>query len=104
VTGSGRGLDWLNFFVSAVQTGFGAFATVYLVKNNWPPQAIGLALTIATMSSLFSPIPARAALGDARFGQFVDRARDRRDQPDAGRASRTERADRLQCTVRFHRQ
>ena len=101
---SGCGLDWLNFFVEAVQTSFGAFATVYLVKNDWPPQAIGLALTIATMSSLFSPIPARAALGNARLGQFVDRARDRRDQPDAGRASRTERADRLQCTVRFHRQ
>jgi hypothetical protein len=33
VTGSGRGLDWLNFFVSAVQTGFGVFETVYLVKK-----------------------------------------------------------------------
>jgi len=59
---SGCGLDWLNFFVEAVQTSFGAFATVYLVKNDWPPQAIGLALTIATMSSLFSQIPAGAAL------------------------------------------
>ncbi len=62
IRSSGRGLDWLNFFVAAVQTGFGAFATVYLVKNHWPPQAIGLALTIATMSSLFSQIPAGAVL------------------------------------------
>jgi MFS family permease len=63
---SGRGLDWLNFFVAAVQTGFGAFATVYLVKNLWPPQAIGLALTIATITSLFSQIPAGAALDSIR--------------------------------------
>jgi hypothetical protein len=35
-----------------MQTGFGAFVTVYLVENLWPPQAIGFALTVATMSSL----------------------------------------------------
>ena len=39
---SSRGLDGVNFFVAAVQTGFGAFVTVYLVKNAWAPQAIGL--------------------------------------------------------------
>jgi hypothetical protein len=27
-----------------VQTGFGSFVTVYLVKNHWPPEAIGFAL------------------------------------------------------------
>jgi hypothetical protein len=35
---SSRGLDGVNFFVAAVQTGFGAFVTVYLVKGQWPPQ------------------------------------------------------------------
>jgi hypothetical protein len=40
-----------------VQTGFGSFVTVYLVKNH-RPDAIGFALTIATLSSLFSQIPA----------------------------------------------
>ena len=44
-----------------MQTGFGSFVTVYLVKNHWPPEAIGFALTIATLSSLFSQIPAGAA-------------------------------------------
>jgi MFS family permease len=63
---SGLGLDGVNFFVAAMQTGFGAFVTVYLVKNDWPPQAIGVALTIATMSSLFSQIPAGAALDSIR--------------------------------------
>jgi MFS family permease len=52
-----------------VQTGFGSFVTVYLVQNQWPPEAIGFALTIATLSSLFSQVPAGAAL---------DRMRDKR--------------------------
>ena len=56
----------MNFFVAAVQTGFGAFITVYLVKNQWPPQAIGFALTIATMSSLLSQLPAGAVLDSIR--------------------------------------
>jgi MFS family permease len=36
------------------------------VKNHWPPDAIGFALTIATLSSLFSQIPAGAALDSVR--------------------------------------
>ena len=63
---SSRGLDEVNFFVAAMQTGFGAFVTVYLVENLWPPQAIGFALTVATMSSLLSQIPAGAALDSMR--------------------------------------
>jgi MFS family permease len=55
-------LDGVNFFVAAVQTGFGAFVTVYLVKSEWPPAAIGLALTIATISSLVSQMPAGALI------------------------------------------
>ena len=65
-TRSNRGLDGVNFFVAAVQTGFGAFITVYLVKNQWPPQAIGFALTVATMSSLLSQLPAGAVLDSIR--------------------------------------
>ena len=55
---SSFGLDSVNFFTAAVQTAFGTFVTVYLVKNQWPPQAGGLALTVSTLSSLFSQIPA----------------------------------------------
>jgi MFS family permease len=66
---SSHGLDGVNFFLAAVQTGFGSFITVYLVKNQWPPEAIGFALTTATLSSLFSQIHAGAAL---------DRMRDKR--------------------------
>ena len=63
---SSHGLDEVNFFVAAVQTGFGSFITVYLAKSQWPPDAIGFALTIATLSTLFSQIPAGAALDSMR--------------------------------------
>jgi MFS family permease len=66
---SARGLDGVNFFVAAMQTAFGAFVTVYLVRNHWAPQAIGFALTISTVSSLISQAPA---------GAFIDSIHDKR--------------------------
>ena len=39
---------------------------MYLVINQWPPEAIGFALTIATLGSLFGQIPAGAALDSMR--------------------------------------
>jgi MFS family permease len=63
------GLDGVNFFIAAMQAGFGTFVTVYLVRNHWPLQAIGFALTISTMSSLISQVPA---------GAFIDSLRDKR--------------------------
>jgi MFS family permease len=63
---SNRGLDGVNFFIAAVQTGFGAFIAVYLVENQWPPEAIGFALTVATMSTLLSQIPVGAVLDSMR--------------------------------------
>ena len=36
---SRRGLDWLNFFLADVQTGFGAFVAFYLaILPNWGGQ------------------------------------------------------------------
>jgi MFS family permease len=63
---SGLGLDGVNFFVAAVQTAFGTFVTVYLVKSQWPPAAIGLALTIGTVSTLISQMPAGAVIDSIR--------------------------------------
>jgi MFS family permease len=58
------GLDWLNFFVANVQTGFGPFIAVYLTENRWTTTEIGFALTIGTVCSLLSQMPA-GALVDA---------------------------------------
>jgi MFS family permease len=64
------GLDWLNFFVANVQTGFGPFIAVYLTENRWTTAEIGFALTIGTICSLVSQMPAGAlvdAMADKRW-------------------------------------
>src|SRR3954453_4052058 len=58
-----HGLDWLNFFVANVQTGFGPFIAVYLTENRWTTAEIGYALSIGTICSLVSQRPG-GPLGD----------------------------------------
>lgn len=59
-----RALDWLNFFVADVQTGFGPFIAVYLVTQEWTDTQIGFALSVGTISAMASQVPA-GALVDA---------------------------------------
>jgi MFS family permease len=63
------GLDWLNFFVANVQTGFGAFIAVYLTSHRWTQTEIGLALTVGTITAMASQVPG---------GALVDAMRDKR--------------------------
>ena len=63
------GLDWLNFFVANVQTGFGPFIAAYLTSRAWTQGQIGLALTVGTVTTMVMQIPA---------GAMVDGARDKR--------------------------
>jgi MFS family permease len=62
--GAARGLDWFNLFVANIQTGFGPFIAVYLSSQSWTQTAIGFALSIGTVSSMASQVPA-GALVDA---------------------------------------
>src|SRR4051794_35918908 len=59
-----RGLDWFNFFVANIQTGFGPFVAVYLTTEGWTQTRIGLALSVGTISAMASQVPA-GALVDA---------------------------------------
>ena len=59
-----RALDWLNFFVANVQTGFGPFIASYLAANKWTQGEIGLMLSVGTISAMASQLPA-GALVDA---------------------------------------
>jgi MFS family permease len=61
---SRRGLDWTNFFLADVQTGFGTFVAFYLAGLNWQQANIGLALSVSTICSVISQIPG-GALADA---------------------------------------
>ena len=54
---SHRGLDWLNFFIANVQTGFGPFISVYLTAKAWPQTDIGVVLTVSSLVSLAGQFP-----------------------------------------------
>ncbi|MGH6680896.1 MAG: MFS transporter, partial [Bradyrhizobium sp.] len=61
---SERGLDWLNFFIADVQTGFGPFVALYLASLGWQQGKIGLALTAGGLAAIISQAPG-GALVDA---------------------------------------
>src|SRR5579872_6599988 len=65
---SRRGLDWMNFFIADVQTGFGTFVAFYLAHLQWPQGQIGLALTVGGIAGVVSQIPG-GALADAVTGK-----------------------------------
>jgi MFS family permease len=58
------GLDWMNFFLADVQTGFGTFVAFYLAHLGWSERSVGLALTVGGLAGVFSQIPG-GALADA---------------------------------------
>ena len=68
-TSSRHNLDTINFFVAAVQTGFGPFIAVILTEHGWTQTDIGFALSVGTFTALASQLPA---------GALVDRFHDRR--------------------------
>jgi MFS family permease len=57
------GLDWLNFFLADVQTGFGPFVSLFLTANGWGQGAIGSVLTANSVLSL-ATLPVAGALID----------------------------------------
>ena len=61
---SRSGLDWMNFFIADVQTGFGSFVAFYLAQLGWSPTRIGLALSVGGVAGMLSQIPG-GALADA---------------------------------------
>ena len=54
---SRRGLNGLNFFVAAIQAGFGPFVVVWLTQQRWTETAIGLALSISSGAALLGQLP-----------------------------------------------
>src|SRR5579883_410465 len=58
------GLDWMNFFIADVQTGFGTFVAFYLAHLGWSHSKVGLALTAGSLAGVASQIPG-GAIADA---------------------------------------
>ncbi len=65
-----RCLDWLNFSVAAVQTGFGPFVGVYLIGHGWTQTDIGVVLSIGAVAAMASQLPA-GALVDAAASKIT---------------------------------
>jgi MFS family permease len=61
---SRRGLDWMNFFIADVQTGFGTFVAFYLAEQGWSHDRVGIALSVGGIAGVVSQIPG-GALADA---------------------------------------
>jgi len=49
-----RGLDWLNFFLSDVQTGVGPFLAIYLAGYKWNEKSVGIALTVGGIAGILT--------------------------------------------------
>ncbi len=65
------GLDWLNFFVADVETGFGPFVAVYLTVHGWTQGQIGLALTVGSVCGIASQLPGGAMVDAVRSKRAV---------------------------------
>jgi MFS family permease len=63
---AGHGLDGLNLFVANIQTGFGPFVSVYLTTQGWTQTSIGMALSLGTIVSMASQVPAGALVDAVR--------------------------------------
>jgi predicted MFS family arabinose efflux permease len=61
---SRHGLDWMNFFIADVQTGFGTFLAFYLADVGWSRQNVGLALAAGGIAGVIAQAPG-GALADA---------------------------------------
>ncbi len=52
------GLNAFNFFMAALQTGFGPFLPVYLTTAGWSQEDVGFALSLGAVASVASQLPA----------------------------------------------
>ena len=53
-----RALDRLNFFLAALQSGFGPFVAIRLAVRGWEPAEIGFVLTAGGVAGLLTQVPA----------------------------------------------
>src|SRR5215472_3399571 len=69
------GLDWLNFFLADIQTGFGAFVAFYLADLGWDKGQVGLALSVGTVAGLVALLPGGAIVDWVPWKRRRDRHR-----------------------------
>lgn len=65
------GLDWLNFFLADVQTGFGPFVSVYLTTHGWKQGEVGSVLAINGALVIATQAPAGALIDRIRHKRLI---------------------------------
>jgi predicted MFS family arabinose efflux permease len=65
------GLSALNFFMAAVETGFGPFLPVYLTRSGWSQGEVGLALSLGAIASVASQLPGGFLVDHVHQKRFV---------------------------------
>jgi len=64
---SRHGLDWTNFFIADLQTGFGTFVAFYLASLGWSQANVGFALGLSGFAGVFGQIPGGALADSVRW-------------------------------------
>jgi predicted MFS family arabinose efflux permease len=62
------GLDWANFFIAGVQTGFGTFVAFYSANLGWTGAKVGLVLAVEGFAGVLALVPG-GATADAVSGK-----------------------------------
>lgn len=61
---SRKALDWTNFFIADVQTGFGTFVAFYLASLGWSQENVGFVLAAGGAAGVLAQVPG-GALADS---------------------------------------
>jgi MFS family permease len=65
------GLDWLNFFLAGMQSGFGPFVAVLLASEGLTQENIGFVLSAGGFAGLLSQLPGGELLDATRSKRFL---------------------------------
>jgi MFS family permease len=65
------GLDWLNFFLAGMQSGFGPFIAVLLAVEGWSQENIGFVLSAGGLAGLLSQLPGGELLDVTRSKRLL---------------------------------
>ena len=65
------GLDWLNFCLAGMQSGFGPFVAVLLAVGGWSQENIGLVLSAGGFAGLLSQLPGGELLDVTRSKRLL---------------------------------
>jgi MFS family permease len=68
---SRKSLNALNFFIAAVQAGFGPFVAVWLTRQGWTQTDVGVALSVGSGAALLGQLPGGWLVDAVHYKRWV---------------------------------